>query len=190
MNGTGQDELREHEFDGIQEFDNRLPNWWLYTLYGAMIFSVIYWLGFHTWDVWNLPMEKFEAEQTAAAEAQLAAMGDQEVTNESLALMSAIPSTVDAGRATFEQFCVACHLPDASGSVGPNLTDNYWLHGGQPLQILNTVMNGVPEKGMAAWGNQLGPIRVQQVVSYVLTLKGLNRPGKEPQGELETPDAG
>jgi cytochrome c oxidase cbb3-type subunit 3 len=99
--------------------------------------------------------------------------------------MSTVPSVVGAGRATFEQFCVACHLADGSGIVGPNLTDGYWLHGGQPMQIWNTVTHGVPEKGMVAWGNQLGPKRVQEVVAYVLTMKGLNRPGKEPQGEPE-----
>jgi cytochrome c oxidase cbb3-type subunit 3 len=186
MSAPTKDELRDHEYDGIQEFDNRLPNWWLYTLYGSILFAVFYWLGFHTWDVWDLPMESYEAEMAAAAEAQLAAMADQEVTDEALQLMSTVPAAVAAGRATFEQFCVACHLADGSGIVGPNLTDDYWLHGGKPLQIHATITDGVPDKGMAAWGNQLGPRRVQEVVAYVLTLKGLNRPGKEPQGELET----
>lgn len=180
------DELRHHEYDGIQEFDNRLPNWWLYTLYGSIAFAVIYWLAFHTWGLADLPRQKYEEEMARAAEIQLAAMGDQELTNETLQLMATVPSAVDAGRATFEQFCVACHLADASGIVGPNLTDDYWLHGGQPMQIWETVTHGVPEKGMAAWANQLGPRRVQDVVAYLLTLKGLNRPGKEPQGERET----
>jgi len=188
MNGPTQDELLDHEYDGIREFDNRLPNWWLYTLYGAMIFSLFYWLGFHTWNVWSLPHQRYEDEMAAAAEAQLKAMEGQELTDETLRLMSSVPATVARGRATFEQFCVACHMADASGNVGPNLTDNYWLHGGQPLQILNTVTHGVPDKGMAAWGNQLGPVRVREVVAYVLTLKGLNRPGKEPQGVLEGAD--
>jgi cytochrome c oxidase cbb3-type subunit 3 len=80
---------------------------------------------------------------------------------------------------------VACHQADGSGLVGPNLTDAYWLHGGQPLDILHTVTNGVPEKGMVAWLSQLGPRRVEDVTVYVLTLKGKNLPGKEPQGEPE-----
>lgn len=190
MNEPVQDELLEHDYDGIREFDNRLPNWWLYTLYGAMIFAVLYWLGFQTWGVWSLPRESYDREMAAAAEAQLKAMEGQELTDETLQLMSAVPATVARGRAIFEQFCAACHMPDASGNVGPNLTDNYWLHGGRPLQILNTVTHGVPDKGMAAWGNQLGPVRVREVVSYVLTVKGLNRPGKEPQGEPEAEGEG
>ncbi|GJM44351.1 MAG: hypothetical protein DHS20C21_11930 [Gemmatimonadota bacterium] len=185
MTEPKQDELMSHEFDGIQEFDNRLPNWWLYTLYGAIVFAVIYWLGFHTWGAWKMPHEQYELSMVAAAEAQLASMADQELTDEALQLMSTVPTSVEAGRAVFEQFCVACHLADGSGSVGPNLTDAYWIHGGQPMQILTTVTDGVPAMGMAAWGDQLGPIRVQQVVSYVLTLKGTHRPGKAPQGELE-----
>jgi len=181
------DQLREHEFDGIQEFDNRLPNWWLWTLYGAIVFAVGYWLVFHTWRLGELPRQAYRDEMAAAAEAQLARMGEAEITNESLQLMAQVPARVEAGHQVFEQFCVACHRADASGDVGPNLTDAYWLHGGAPLDILRTVTYGVPEKGMVAWMNQLGPRRVQDVVAYVLTLRGKNLPGKEPQGDLYEP---
>jgi len=176
------DQLREHEFDGIQEFDNRLPNWWLWTLYGAIVFAVGYWLSYHTWQLTPLPGDAYAAEMAAAAEAQLARMGDQELTNESLNLMAQVPTRTEAGRKIFEQFCVQCHRADASGDVGPNLTDKYWLHGSAPLEIHHTVTYGVPDKGMVSWLNQLGPSRIQDVVSYVLTLKGGNVPGKAPQG--------
>ena len=181
-----QDKVLDHEYDGIQEYDNRLPNWWLYTLYGAIVFSVLYWLYFHTWEFGALAHEQYEAEMVAAAEAQLARMEGQEVSNEALTLVSTVPDRLESGRVVFEQFCVECHLADGSGSVGPNLTDAYWIHGGSPMDIHHTVTNGVPDKGMAAWGNQLGPRRVQDVVGYVLTLKGKNLPGKAPEGELET----
>jgi cytochrome c oxidase cbb3-type subunit 3 len=184
-----QDRIREHEYDGIQEFDNRLPNWWLFTLYGAILFAFLYWFSVHTWRWAPLSHELYEREMAAAAERQLAQMADQELTDDAFLLMAQIPATVERGRAVFEQFCVTCHKADGSGQVGPNLTDAYWLHGAQPLQIHHTVTNGVPEKGMAAWANQLGPMRVQDVVAYVLTLKGKNRPGKEPQGTLEASDA-
>ncbi len=179
------DKLLDHDYDGIREFDNRLPNWWLYTLYGAIVFAVGYWMAYHTWGWAPLSHERYHQEQVAAAEAQLAAMAGQELSDEALSLMSTVPATVEQGRAVFEQFCVVCHKADGSGSVGPNLTDRYWLHGSQPLDIHHTVTNGVPDKGMAAWGSQLGPMRVQNVVAYVLTLKGRNLPGKEPQGEIE-----
>ena len=180
-----QDRVLDHEYDGIQEYDNRLPNWWLFTLYGAIVFAVLYWFTMHTWRIGELSQESYRGEMARAAELQLARMAGKEVSDESLTLMSQVPATVARGQAIFEQFCVTCHKADASGQVGPNLTDAYWLHGGRPLQILNTVTHGVPDKGMAAWGNQLGPTRIQDVVSFVLTVKNKNRPGKEPQGVLE-----
>lgn len=182
------DLLRDHEFDGIQEFDNRLPNWWLWTLYGSIIFGLLYWLVFHTWRVGDLSRDRYAHEMAVAAEAQLARMAGQEVTDETLLLMSQVPERVQSGAAVFAQVCVTCHRPDGSGDVGPNLTDEYWLHGGRPTEILHTVTNGIEGKGMVAWEPQLGPRRVQDVVSYVLTIRGKNLPGKEPQGELFSGD--
>lgn len=178
------DQVLDHDYDGIREYDNKLPNWWLYTLYGAIIVAIGYWLYYHTFAVGKLPRERLQLAQIAAAEAQLAKLGDSEVTNESLMLMTEIPATVEAGHRVFEQFCVTCHNPNAEGNVGPNLTDAYWLHGGAPMDIYHTVVNGVPDKGMASWIGQLGPVRVRNVVAYVLTLRNTNVPGKEPQGEL------
>ncbi|NNF08519.1 MAG: c-type cytochrome [Candidatus Eisenbacteria bacterium] len=178
------DQVFEHDFDGIQEFDNRLPNWWLYTLYGAVIFGVLYWMYFHTTAVGPLPEERYEMTVIQHNEEQLARMGDQELTDETLMMMAAVPARVAEGKALFQQFCTVCHLEQGQGSVGPNLTDKYWIHGPEPLTIHGTVMNGVPEKGMAAWGGQLGPKRVNDVVAFVLTLKGTEVAGKDPEGEL------
>jgi cytochrome c oxidase cbb3-type subunit 3 len=183
---NGVDELRDHDYDGIQEYDNRLPNWWLAILYGSIVFSLGYWLVFHTFNIGKLPRESYEREMIAAAEAQLARAAAGGTTNESLLLMSTIPDRVQAGQQLFVQYCAVCHLENGSGSVGPNLTDDYWIHGAAPLDILNIVTNGVTAKGMAAWGNQLGPRRVETVTAYVLTLRGLNLPGKAPEGELVT----
>lgn len=179
------DQVLGHEFDGIEEYDNRLPNWWLFTLYGAIVFAFFYWIYFHSTTLGTLTFGEYRKEMARAAEIQLAKMQTTEITNESLSLMAAVPDRVESGRMIFQQFCVTCHLADGSGQVGPNLTDGFWLHGAAPMQIHNTVTKGVPEKGMAAWGNQLGPRRVQDVVAYVLTLKGTNRPGKAPQGVPE-----
>ncbi|MEZ5065080.1 MAG: cbb3-type cytochrome c oxidase N-terminal domain-containing protein [bacterium] len=185
MSDQERDVVLDHEYDGIREFDNRLPNWWLWTLYGAIAFAVGYWMYYHTWSWGSLSHAKYGQEVAVAAQAQLARMANQSLSDESFQLMAAIPDNVQRGRAIFEQFCVTCHQADASGNIGPNLTDKYWIHGGKPMDILNTVTNGVPDKGMAAWGNQLGPTRVQDVVTYVVSIKGTNRPGKEPQGEPE-----
>jgi cytochrome c oxidase cbb3-type subunit III len=179
------DEMLEHEFDGIREFDNPPPGWIMWMLYGSIAFAVCYWLFYETYGVGWLPARQYEAEMSQAAETQLARMSTQELSDKTLLLMAAVPAQVGEGRAIFEQFCVVCHGANGEGNVGPNLTDGYWLHGGAPMQILHTVTYGVPDKGMVAWGGQLGPARVQKVVAYVLSIRDTNRPGKAPQGERE-----
>jgi cytochrome c oxidase cbb3-type subunit III len=183
------DTLRAHEFDGIQEYDNKLPNWWLWILYGSIVFALAYWVVFHTLHVGKLPRESFQKEMVAAAEAQLARMSAGGLTDESLRLMSTIPAKVAEGRKIFEQYCVVCHGDQGQGLVGPNLTDNYWIHGSKPLDHYRVVTSGVPAKGMAAWGNQLGPSRVETVVAYVLSIEGKNVPGKAPEGQLAEENA-
>lgn len=185
MSEERKDQVLGHDFDGIEEYDNRLPNWWLYILYGSIVFAVLYWAGFHTLPVGKLPPERYQVEMLKAAEVQLARMEGQELTDEALLLAASIPDRVAEGRKVFEQFCVVCHGARGEGSVGPNLTDRFWLHGPKPTNIHETVTHGVLEKGMAAWGNQLGPRRVMDVVGYVLSLKNTEVPGKEPQGEPE-----
>lgn len=178
------DALRPHEFDGIQEYDNKLPNWWLWILYGSIAFSLAYWVFFHTLHVGRLPRETFQVEMVAAAEAQLARMSAGGLTDESLALMATIPAKVAEGRKLFEQYCVVCHADQGQGLVGPNLTDDYWIHGAKPLDLHKVVTSGVPAKGMAAWGNQLGPARVEAAVAYVISIQGKHVPGKAPEGQL------
>ncbi len=176
------DQVLEHDFDGIQEYDNRLPNWWLWILWGSVVFSVGYWLVFHTFELGKSPVQIYDAEMQAAAEAQLAAGGS--LDNEALVLMSGMPDKVSAGKDIFGKFCVACHLATGGGLVGPNLTDAYWIHGGEPMEMHKTVTDGVLAKGMAAWGNQLGPRGVEAVVAYVLTLRDSNvAGGKAPEGD-------
>lgn len=184
--GKYADELREHQFDGIEEFDNHLPNWWLWTFYGACIFSLFYWMYYHGLGIGPTSREYYEREMAAAAAAKVTV----EVTEESLLSLSADTAGVQAGRQVFEQNCVACHGPDGGGTLagaplpGPNLTDGAWIHGSAPMQIHATITNGVVEKGMLAWGPILGPTKVQQVAAYVLSIRDTNvAGGKEPQGE-------
>lgn len=173
----------DHDFDGIQEYDNRLPNWWLFTLYGAVVFSIGYWLFYHTFTVGWSQDQSYGREVEQAAAAQLEREMGKPVTSDSLLLMTQVSAQLDAGGKTFQQKCAQCHKIDGTGDIGPNLTDEYWLHGPEPLQVYNTVMNGVLDKGMQAWKDQLGPVRVRQVVAYVLTRKHLKLPGKAPQGK-------
>ena len=182
-----QDKVRAHSYDGIQEFDNRLPNWWLWILYGSMVFAVAYWLLYETLGVLPNPTERYETAMHKAEEARLAELAAGGATNESLTMMSSMSDIVSEGRQHFQTYCVVCHADQGQGLVGPNLTDEYWLHGGAPLDILHTVTEGVPSKGMAAWGRQLGPRRVEQTVAYVLTLRNTHVAGKAPEGELYVP---
>ena len=180
--------LRPHEFDGIREFDNKLPNWWLWTFFGAMIFSVVYWFGYQVLHVWPGSLESYQIEmKNAEAERDRLIAQSMDLSDEGLLELSKDPEAVARGKATFHGggTCMSCHAVDGSGGVGPNLTDNYWLHGGKPSQIYRTVNLGVPLKGMQPWGPKLGPKRVADVVAFVLTIKGTNKKGKAHEGELE-----
>jgi len=175
-----------HEYDGIEEYDNALPNWWLYTLYATVVFAAVYWAGYHIFKTSNLPNADY-AEQVAAARAReaerLKTIGA--VTPEALTTLSHDPSTVSKGKDIFVANCSACHKPDGSGLIGPNLTDDAWLHGDKPDEIYKTINDGVPDKQMPTWGPILGPERIQSVTAFVLSIKNTNVPGgKAPQGEI------
>ena len=175
-----------HEIDGIEEYDNKLPNWWLYILYGSVVFGFGYWFVYHVGVFADLPLASYEAEQDKLAAAGPTKTGGV-VTAETLATLAKDRGTVAQGKRVFAQTCVACHRADGGGTVGPNLTDEFWLHGGAPEKIYKTITEGVPDKGMVAWGPQLGPDRVQAVTAYVISIRGTNVPGgKPPQGERET----
>jgi cytochrome c oxidase cbb3-type subunit 3 len=180
-------ELRPHAFDGIQEFDNRLPNWWLWTFYTACLFSLAYWFHFHTLKTGNLPGRAYIAEQRAAALKVEAEAAKNPMSDEVLLKLSREPGFVADGEKIFKnpQLCAQCHKEDGSGNIGPNLTDNFWINGGRPMEIYNTVMNGGrPDKGMLAWKDR-GPSFVQHAVAYVLSIRGRNLPGKAVEPEAK-----
>jgi cytochrome c oxidase cbb3-type subunit 3 len=166
------DKLRPHVYDGIQEYDNRLPNWWLWTFYAAVILSVMYWFSWYNADVMKTDAEIVDAEMAKVEEARLAAMG--EITNETLWQMSRNPGFVNAGAGIFKDKCVACHGADlkaGQGLAGVDLVDDEWKWGNQPVSVYSVVTNGSPDKkaGMQAWVSELGPKKVSQVVAYVLS---------------------
>lgn len=173
-----------HEVDGIKEFDNHLPNWWLATLYGAIVFAGFYWFYFHVFAIGESPETAYRNEMAAMAEAQ---GKDVPLSNEALVDLTTDLRVVTEGSEIFASTCAACHGPAGGGNVGPNLTDEYWMHGGAPEEIYKSVLNGYVAKGMPAWGAQLGPRRVRTVTAYVLTLRNSHAPGGKPaQGEKYT----
>jgi cytochrome c oxidase cbb3-type subunit 3 len=177
-----------HEVDGIQEYDNKLPNWWLYSLYGTILFAAGYWFHYQTSGFGDLPHAEYQLEMDMAAAIEAARIKAAGVmTPESLLALSKDKGTVEQGKAVFTATCVACHRADGGGVVGPNLTDDFWLHGASPDKVWKTISTGVPDKGMPAWGPQLGPDRTQAVTAYVISLRGTNvANGKAPQGERES----
>lgn len=175
-----------HEYDGIQECDNHLPLWWLWTFYGAIIFGLAYWVHYHTLETGDTLSVSYQKERAAAqaAEAErLKAAGD--VSEALLTTLSKDSATIAEGKQTFVQTCAACHGQAGEGKIGPNLTDKHWIRGGDPMSIYKVVKDGAVEKQMPAWGPVLGEERVRNVSAYLLTIKNTNAPGgKAPQGEV------
>ncbi len=168
---AGDESVRAHSFDGIQEFDKRLPNWWLWTLYVMVLFSFGYWFYYQWPGPGNVISagEWLDREMTRIeVEASTRAGGD--LNDAQLWKMSQDPQIVASGRTTFLTTCASCHGPEAKGLIGPNLTDEVWIHGGRPQEIVTMVTKGSLEKGMPQWGPQLGRKKIVEVVSYILSL--------------------
>ena len=133
------DEPQEHVYDGIVEHDNKLPLWWQLTLYGAIVFALVYWFG-RRFDAIQTPGQAYAqdvAVQRAADAERARARGT--IDDAMLSTIALDPATVARGRETFTSTCAPCHRADGGGNIGPNLTDTYWLHGGKPTDIFKTV---------------------------------------------------
>ena len=166
--------IRKHTYDGIQEYDQRLPNWWLYTLYGAIVFWVVYWFVHMIAGLMPTDGERVDAEMAKIAAVKMA--GSIDVSNDTLFWeMSRNPVFVEAGKQSYQSLCIPCHLPSLRGksenptAVGPDLTDTAWIHGGTPKEIYVTVSKGVIPKGMLAWEPVLGQKKTAEVVAYLLS---------------------
>lgn len=168
-----------HDYDGIRELDNRLPNWWLLTLFGAIVFSFGYWMYYHSFEWQRGLWADLQQEEAAAAEA---AAKSGPVTDEMIAGLAGSDDVRGKGEAIFKQQCAVCHGDKGEGKIGPNLTDKFWLHGSKPSELYKTISTGVTAKGMPAWEPQLGSERTRWLAAYVSTLRDKNIPGKAPEG--------
>ncbi|QNF33643.1 c-type cytochrome [Adhaeribacter swui] len=177
--------MEDHSYDGIHEFDNDLPPWWKAMFYATAVFGVIYLFNYHVFQNGQLQIQEYETEMQQAA---LLHPGDLTGNaNEKTDYKPLIEAPrLEAGHATFTQNCAACHGQKAEGIVGPNLTDEYWLHGGDVNAVFKTIKYGVTSKGMVAWQGKLSDDQILEVASYILSVKGTNPPNaKAPQGEKE-----
>ncbi len=175
-----------HNYDGIRELDNRLPPWWLYGFYCCILFAVIYLWRFHVAESAPLSKEEYEI-AVADAEVAKAAYLEKSANNvdENTVKLLTDEASLAPARKIFETTCAACHNKNGSGSVGPNLTDDYWLHGGSIQDVFKTLKYGWPEKGMKSWKDDYSPMQLAQLASFVKSLRGTNPPSpKAPQGVL------
>jgi len=179
-----QDLLLEHEYDGIKELDNALPPWWKNLFYVSLIFGVIYMLIYHTFQVWNLPEAEYVKELKEAGLFQdTTAPESPSNAKPVLSETEQKESMLKAGKQVFMVNCVACHAPDGGGAVGPNLCDEYWIHGNTKAEIIHIINEGVLEKGMISWKTMLSADRIEQVAEYIMSLQGTTPANpKEPQG--------
>lgn len=182
--------LLNHEYDGIRELDNVLPPWWLALFYITIAMSVAYMGYYHVFDYGLDSAEEYEASMQQAQEAILAYIESQpDMIDETNVNQLVDDMDLVTGASIFQTQCTPCHGQYAEGnSIGPNLTDEYWIHGGSIQDVFRTIKYGVPEKGMIAWSSQLRAADIQKVASYILSLQGSNPPdAKAPQGELWSP---
>ncbi|MEX0289989.1 MAG: cbb3-type cytochrome c oxidase N-terminal domain-containing protein [Flavobacteriaceae bacterium] len=178
--------ILDHNYDGIRELDNRLPPWWVYMFYATIIFGVVYLARFHVFGDYT-QAEEYDQE---VAEAQLE-IEEYKRTAKDLVDVNTVEllteaSDLSAGKAIYDINCVACHMPDGGGGIGPNLTDEYWILGGGIKNVFNTVSEGGRDgKGMIAWKQTLKPLEMAQVSSYVLGMQGTTPANpKAAEGDL------
>ena len=179
------DILLDHDYDGIHELDNSLPPWWLAIFYVTVVFAPIYVYYIHFSDAGTSIEEAYVLEMESAerrVKAYLARQADA-VDENNLPILTDNEALL-FGQSSYNANCLPCHGGAGEGGVGPNLTDKYWLHGGDINAIFKTIKYGVPEKGMIAWKSQLSTSEMHRISSFILTLQGTNPPNaKEAQGE-------
>jgi cytochrome c oxidase cbb3-type subunit 3 len=178
--------ILDHNYDGIRELDNKLPPWWVYMFYATIIFGVVYLARFHIFNGYDQDLEY--AQEVAAAQLEIEAYKKtaKDLVDVNTVQLLTDASDLNAGKGIFETNCVACHMADGGGGIGPNLTDTYWILGGGIKNVFHTISEGGRDgKGMVAWKQNLKPLEMAQVASYVLQFQGTEPANpKAAEGDL------
>ena len=173
--------ISDHEYDGIQELDNDMPPWWKYLFYITIIISFVYFFGVHVFGFIDHQNEKYEKEM---ANAKLS-IPEVDIINAKTAVVVKDEGSLADGKETFDKICSVCHGKFGEGLIGPNFTDEYWIHGGGMEDLFTVVIEGVPAKGMISYKAQLSGKKIQNVLSYILNLQETDPPNqKAAEGEL------
>lgn len=185
MSDKEQDKILNHEYDGIQEYDNDLPKWWVQIFWITGIFGVIYAVYFH-WPSTPTPTEDLAMQMEEISKLRAQHSSSQSSGGGEDALLNMVGNTeaLNTGAQVYQAKCMPCHAAQGQGLVGPNLTDEYWIHGGTLPEIRQVIRKGVPEKGMLSWEPLLKSEEIDAVTVYIWSLYGSNPPNpKAPQGE-------
>ncbi len=181
------DELLESNYDGIQEYDNDLPRWWVNIFWLTAIFSLGYILWIHVLRG-SSQHEMLEADlaQLEAYRSKLSQQSETAVSSEeSLLALASNQASVDKGRELYAAKCAVCHAAQGQGLIGPNLTDKYWIHGASALEMKKTILIGVPEKGMLAWKGLMTDGEINSLIAFLLTIRDTSPENpKAPEGTL------
>ncbi|TBN04822.1 c-type cytochrome [Hyunsoonleella flava] len=183
--------ILDHNYDGIKELDNNLPPWWLYGFYATIVFAAVYLVRYHIFDgetqLDELEIELAEARDEIEAYKKTAV----DLVDANTVVMLTDPDDLTTGRSIFETNCVACHMADGGGGIGPNLTDEHWILGGGIKNVFKTISEGGRSgKGMIPWKAQLKPSQIAKVASYVLTFEGTTPANpKAPEGDIWVEEA-
>lgn len=188
------DILLDHDYDGIKELDNHLPPWWKWGFYISIVYAFIYVINYHLVPIYNNGFSQSAEFEEENRQAEIALVEYRkkaaDLVDENNVILLNDLEALGKGKGKYTELCAACHGDAGQGGIGPNLTDQFWLHGGDVKSVFATIKYGVADKGMIAWKDEIKPSEMQALASYILSLQGTNPAGaKEPQGELYIPTA-
>lgn len=178
--------ILDHEYDGIRELDNDLPPWWRYGFYASIVFAAVYLIRFHVFNGENQYQELQNTLELAKVELEDYKKNAKDLVDFDSVTQLTDPADLASGKAVYDANCVACHMPDGGGGIGPNLTDDHWILGGGIKNVFHTISEGGRSgKGMIAWKAMLKPVEMAQVASYLLTFQGTTPANpKEAEGDV------
>lgn len=185
------DNVLNHNYDGIKELDNDLPGWWINLFFVCVAFGIVYITGYHVTRTWDLQeMEYRKAMGWVQEDGQKPKEEEPKPVKEEVLVASKDAAVLSKGKEHYMSKCMPCHGMEGQGVIGPNLTDKHWVLGGSYPEIIQTITKGGrPGKGMQAWNMLMGKSQIHEVASYIVSLQGTN-PANAKAAEGDVYDGG